>query len=148
MRRKTLSISLVLIFALAVAAGFLLPELNNNPPKVEVAQAKIAEFTMDNSQVGPLVGVTYGIPFNVTIQNIGNVNISDATVIIDRIATDNETGLCSYDIQNVTLLHPGETRAIRLCILVNLDNLGKVSTSNFLATLSVNGTVLDGHKLF
>jgi hypothetical protein len=148
-RRKTPAIFLILIFGSLAVAWFLLPQTNNNPTQsTKVAQAKIKDFIMDGSQSGPLVGVTYGIPFNVTIQNIGNINISDATVLIERIATDNVTGLCSYDTQNVTLLHPGETQMIRLCILVNLDNLGKVGTSNFLATLSVNRTVLDERKLF
>jgi hypothetical protein len=104
---------------------------------------------MDRSQNGPLVGVTYGILFNVTIQNVGSTNITGATVLVERIANDNETtAFCSYDTQNVTVLHSGETQIVTACILVNLDNLGKIASSNFLATLSVNGTVLDECKLF
>ena len=146
MRRKALAIFLI-IFILFVVAWFFYPQTYNNPPQSEVAQAKITQFTMDSSPTGPLVGVTYGIPFNVTIQNVGNSNITDATVVIERIATDNETGLCSYDVQNITMIYPGKTEVVRLCILVNLDNLGKVGTSNFLARVSMNGTVLDERKL-
>ena len=150
MRRKALAIFLILIFASIVAAWFFLPQTNDNPLQTkDTLQAKITEFTMDRLQNGPLVGVTYGILFNVTVQNVGSTNVTGATVLVERIANDNETtAICSYDIQNVTVLHPGETQIVTACILVNLDNLGKVGGSNFLAALSVNGTVLDERKLF
>jgi hypothetical protein len=148
MKRTALALILIIVIVLSVASWLVYyqisePQNQNNTPK-----AKITAFTADMSWRGPVVGVTMDITFNVTVQNIGTNDINGTNITVERITADNDSSICSYYIENLTVLHPGETCQIKAFIFTDVSHFYEVTSSNFLACLKGNGTVLDERKLF
>jgi hypothetical protein len=64
------------------------------------------------------------------------------------MSANNEDPICSTFTEKLSILTPEETRQLSAYIFTDVNHFGEVTSSNFLATLSVNGTVLDERKLF
>jgi len=140
MARKELVI--IFISALCVTALLVGVAVNNAVQTVDDAEAKIIEFTDDRS-FHPFAGTGMFLYFYVTIQNVGSSNISGAVVTVERITDDGEDTLCTPCSESIAVLCPNETQLIKLETIFDLFDGWEVKNSDFLATLSVNGRVLD-----
>ena len=111
-------------------------------------QANITAFTADMSWYNP-VGVTMVVFFDFTVQNTGTIDISNATLEVQRI-TNGTDSFITYDYinGNEITLHPNETRQIRVGVFTNLDHYTEVINSSFIASIKLNGNILDERKLF
>ncbi len=141
MARKELVI--IFISALCVTALLVGVAVNNAVQTVDDAEAKIIEFTDDRSFRPFVVGTGMFYYFYVTIQNVGDNNITGAVVTVERITDDGEDTLCTPCSESIAVLRPNETQLIKLETIFDLFAGWEVKTSDFLATLSVNGRVLD-----
>jgi hypothetical protein len=148
MKRTALALTLIIVIAILVIASYFLPQTNTTIPQTNKAEAKITAFTADLSWHGAVVGVTIDMTFNVTVQNVGTIEVNGANITVERISADNDSSICSHYTEELSVLHPGETRQIGAYIFTDVNHFGEVTTSNFLAILSVNGTVLDERRLF
>ena len=133
----------ILIVGLVVYSWYIMPQ---NTSQTEV-EAKITDFTADMSFKGCLVGVTTDLWFNITVQNMGTAEINGANITVERIADVNDTSICSYDNVSLGILHLNETRQVKAIILTDINHFDEVASSNFKASLIVNGTLLDERKL-
>jgi hypothetical protein len=131
---------------------------HHNTQTPNTNKVKITAFTADMSWNIP-VGVTMAITFNVTVQNIGTNDIDGVNITLERIINktesligsyfySNENSTYFYENGNLGVLHSGEIRKIRVDFFTSLDHYAEVTSSNFLASLKWNGTVLDERKLF
>jgi FtsZ-binding cell division protein ZapB len=122
-------------------------ELQDRINKFSV-QANITAFTADMSWYNP-VGVTMVVFFDFTVQNTGTIDISNATLEVQRITNGTDT-FVTYDYinGNEITLHPNETRQIRVGVFTNLDHYTEVINSSFIASIKLNGNILDERKLF
>jgi hypothetical protein len=146
--KRKLIIVIVIVAAIAMIIALLIPSWYNSQQHANVYKAEIVSFTADTGFY-PIVGVTMILYFNVTVQNIGKGDINSANVTVQRITNGTDT-LSEYVYldENIVTLHSGEIRLIRVTLLTSLDHYGEVASSNFIASIKLNGAVLDERKLF
>jgi hypothetical protein len=148
MKRKALAFILIIVIALSAATWLVYNQISELQNQKNAPKAKIIAFTADMSWRGPVVGVIMDITFNVTVQNIGTNDINGANITVERITADNDSSICSYYTENLTVLHPRETYQAEAFIFTDVSHFYEVTGSNFIASLKLNDTVLDERKLF
>jgi hypothetical protein len=79
---------------------------------------------------------------------MGTTDISGANITVERITDLNDSPICSYGNVNLGILHLNEIREVKSIILTDISHFGEVTSSNFEASVIVNGTVLDERTLF
>lgn len=123
--------------------GIVISSLKNNTQTS--IKAEITDFVGDMSFIGPDAGLATHVTLNITVKNIGTTDISEANITVDRISSINDSSICSYYYteENLGILHPGETHQTTVYVITNIINFSEVASSNYLATLKVNDTVLD-----
>lgn len=146
-RRKLVTINAIIAIAAFIMGLFVSSWYNSN--QTNVSQVHITDFTADMSWNNP-VGVTMAIVFNVTVQNLGSQNISNAQLIVQRLNEQNSSASnYYYPLVNLGVIHSGEIRQVRVDFFFGLDRYSEYVSSNYLAILSINGsTILDARKLY
>ena len=153
MKRKATAITLIIVISLLVVAWLFILHTNNGiPQNNEAVQAKITAFTVNWGGLPPIVGVTMYVSFNLTVQNTGTEDLYGLNITVERIANDSESQYYYwwYYHNGTFALRATESAQIRVELFPDLGSWRQMidSHQNFLATLSVNGTVLDERKLF
>jgi hypothetical protein len=89
--------------------------------------------------------------FNLTVQNTGTEDLYGLNITVERIANDSESQYYQCWYHNGTFaLRTTESAQIHVELFTDINRWNQMIDlhQNFLATLSVNGTVLDERKLF
>ena len=148
MKQRYVLLIVSLIIVILVIALFAFYWNTSQFPK-ETVEAKITDFSADLGWY-PIAGVTMIVFFNVTIQNVGNQNISGVQVTVQRLNADNISLVSgNYTMANVGEVNSGETHLVKLDYLFGLDRYNEYAHSNYIAVLSINGsTVLDEKRLY
>jgi hypothetical protein len=167
---KTAAIAILLIAVIAVGSGACLilnqnveqtpgGETENNPPNEnQTCNVRIADFKWTSKlEFGP-VFPRMGRGFNITLQNMGNMDVEGISVDIKLLANNteiwSETGLYGPGIIGSTAKYNGfdgklnasEIRELRGEFLTGLDKLEEArdwGPKTYLVTVMMNNTVSD-----
>ena len=106
----------------------------------------------------PIVGMTYTKDFYITVCNVGINNVSGLTLNLKY--EGNDTNLIFFDPipgtyqgsdhfspEQLDILHVGESETIREFTLADLNYVGQLSSYQLVATLVLDGLVLDEKEL-
>jgi hypothetical protein len=105
---------------------------------------RILDFSSPTGWFNP-VGVTMAVAFNVTVLNAGINNVEGLTLEIKRTDRDEDPFNCS---RTFSLLQAGEIQEVQDSVIVSMDRyFSEFYTSSFVATLKLNGKVIDAHVL-
>jgi hypothetical protein len=146
-KRKALAFILIIVIALSVAS-WLVYNQTINQVENQIYNVKITDFKWtSNWEKGP-VGLMWGGPFNVTLHNLGKMDIEGLTVKVKLSANNSEIGSETYFDgynTNVTFgLHAGEIREFEGVFMSTLDKLTEAQgEQTFSVICMLNSTILD-----
>lgn len=146
---------LIAIIALALAAAWLIGNQTANQTENHTYDVKITEFKWtSNWEKGP-VGLMWGGPFNITLHNLGTMDVKDVKIEVKYLANNSEIpSETLYEIAidghveyytNVTFsLHAGEIREFEGVFMTTLDKATKAQGERtFRVNCMLNSTILD-----
>lgn len=163
MNRKTvLSVSLITIITLALATWLIANQIANQPEN-QIPTVRIADFKWTSSWGTGPVNLLWGRSFNITLQNMENVDVEEVSVDIKLLANNteiwSETGLYGPGIIGYTAEYPNgfdgklnasETRQLRGGFMTRLDELEQAKDwgeKSFKVRVIMNDTILDELQL-
>jgi hypothetical protein len=147
MNRKTLAFFLIIIITLLATTWFIYNQTENQIEN-QTYDVKITDFEWTSNWGSGPVGLMWGGPFNVTLHNLGSMDIEGLTVKVKLSANNSEiwseTYFDGYNT-NVTFgLHAGEIREFEGVFMSTLDKLVKAQgETTYRVICLVNSTVLD-----
>jgi hypothetical protein len=147
MIRRALTFVLIIVIALSVAS-WLVYNQTVNQVENPTYNVKITDFEWTNNWGSGPVGLMWGGPFNVTLHNLGNMDIEGLTVEVKLLANNSEIRSETYSDgynTNVTFeLHAGEIREFEGVFMSTLDELTKAQgETTYRVICMVNSTILD-----
>jgi hypothetical protein len=146
-KRTAVALFLICIVVVAAAAWVVLSQIENQSEN-QTYDVKIADFKWTSNWGPGPVGVMSGGSFNVTLHNMGNMDIEGLVVEVKQLANNSDVRSETYFDgfnTNVTFgLHAGEIRELDGTFMTSLDELDKAQgglTYNVVCIL--NSTILD-----
>jgi hypothetical protein len=147
MKRKAIAFVLVIVIPLTVASWIVYNQTVNQVEK-QTYDVKITDFKWTSNWGPGPVGVSWGGSFNVTLHNMGNMDVEGLVVEVKQLANNSELGSETYFDgynTNVTFgLHAGEIRELEGTFLTSLVVLDKVQGElTYKVVCMLNSTILD-----
>ena len=145
---KKAAVALFLISIVVVAAAWFVLSRIENQGENQTYDVKIADFKWTSNWGPGPVGVMWGGSFNVTLHNMGNMDIEGLAVEVKQLANDSDVRSETYFDgfnTNVTFgLHAGEIRELEGTFMTSLDKLDKAQGElTYKVTWMLNSTILD-----
>jgi hypothetical protein len=147
MKRIAVALFLISIIVIAGATWFILSKTQNHVEN-QTYDVKIADFKWTSDWGPGPVGVMWGGSFNVTLHNMGNMDIEGLTVEVKQLANNSDVRSETYFDgfnTNVTFgLHAGEIRELDGTFMTSLDVLDKAQGElTYKVVCMLNSTILD-----
>ena len=144
---KALAALLIGIIAIAGATWLILSQTENQLEN-QTYDVKITDFKWTSNWGSGPVGLMWGGSFNVTLHNLGNMDVEGLTVEVKLLANNSEIGSETYFDgynTNVTFgLHAGAIREFDGVFMSSLDELDKAQGERtFRVICMLNSTILD-----
>ena len=145
---KKAAVALFLISIVVVAAAWFVLSQIENQGENQTYDVKIADFKWTSNWGPGPVGVMWGGSFNVTLHNMGNMDIEGLAVEVKQLANDSDVRSETYFDgfnTNVTFgLHAGEIRELEGTFMTSLDELDKAQGElTYKVVCMLNSTILD-----
>ena len=145
---KKAAVALFLISIVVVAAAWFVLSRIENQGENQTYDVKIADFKWTSNWGPGPVGVMWGGSFNVTLHNMGNMDIEGLAVEVKQLANDSDVRSETYFDgfnTNVTFgLHAGAIREFDGVFMSTLDKLTKAQgEQTFRVICMLNSTILD-----
>ena len=145
---KKAAVALFLISIVVVAAAWFVLSQIENQGENQTYDVKIADFKWTSNWGPGPVGVMWGGSFNVTLHNMGNMDIEGLAVEVKQLANDSDVRSETYFDgfnTNVTFgLHAGEIRELEGTFMTSLDKLDKAQGElTYKVVCMLNSTILD-----
>jgi len=145
---KKAAVALFLISIVVVAAAWFVLSRIENQGENQTYDVKIADFKWTSNWGPGPVGVMWGGSFNVTLHNMGNMDIEGLAVEVKQLANDSDVRSETYFDgfnTNVTFgLHAGEIRELEGTFMTSLDELDKAQGElTYKVVCILNSTILD-----
>ena len=145
---KKAAVALFLISIVVVAAAWFVLSRIENQGENQTYDVKIADFKWTSNWGPGPVGVMWGGSFNVTLHNMGNMDIEGLAVEVKQLANDSDVRSETYFDgfnTNVTFgLHAGEIRELEGTFMTSLDELDKAQGElTYKVVCMLNSTILD-----
>ena len=145
---KKAAVALFLISIVVVAAAWFVLSRIENQGENQTYDVKIADFKWTSNWGPGPVGVMWGGSFNVTLHNMGNMDIEGLAVEVKQLANDSDVRSETYFDgfnTNVTFgLHAGEISELEGTFMTSLDKLDKAQGElTYKVTWMLNSTILD-----
>ena len=145
---KKAAVALFLISIVVVAAAWFVLSRIENQGENQTYDVKIADFKWTSNWGPGPVGVMWGGSFNVTLHNMGNMDIEGLAVEVKQLANDSDVRSETYFDgfnTNVTFgLHAGEISELEGTFMTSLDELDKAQGElTYKVVCILNSTILD-----
>ena len=145
---KKAAVALFLISIVVVAAAWFVLSRIENQGENQTYDVKIADFKWTSNWGPGPVGVMWGGSFNVTLHNMGNMDIEGLAVEVKQLANDSDVRSETYFDgfnTNVTFgLHAGEISELEGTFMTSLDELDKAQGElTYKVVCMLNSTILD-----
>jgi hypothetical protein len=146
-KRTAVALFIISIVVVAATAWVVLSQIENQGEN-QTYDVKIADFKWTSNWGPGPVGVSWGGSFNVTLHNMGNMDIEGLTVEVKQLANNSDVRSETYFDgfnTNVTFgLHAGEIRELEGTFMTSLDVLDKAQGElTYKVVCMLNSTILD-----
>jgi hypothetical protein len=146
-KRTAVALFIISIVVVAATAWVVLSQIENQGEN-QTYDVKIADFKWTSNWGPRPVGVSWGGSFNVTLHNMGNMDIEGLTVEVKQLANNSDVRSETYFDgfnTNVTFgLHAGEIRELEGTFMTSLGVLDKAQGElTYKVVCMLNSTILD-----
>jgi hypothetical protein len=146
-KRTAVALFIISIVVVAATAWVVLSQIENQGEN-QTYDVKIADLKWTRNWGPGPVGVSWGGSFNVTLHNMGNMDIEGLTVEVKQLANNSDVRSETYFDgfnTNVTFgLHAGEIRELEGTFMTSLDVLDKAQGElTYKVVCMLNSTILD-----
>jgi hypothetical protein len=143
MKRTAVALFLISIVIIAGATWLILSQTENQVEN-QTYDVKITEFKWTSNWGSGPVGLLLGRRFNVTLHNLGTMDIKGVKVEVKLLANNSEVWSETWFDEIAIGLHAGEVREFHGGFMTKLDELDKAQGEITFRVISMlNSTILD-----